>query len=291
MALPIGIIGLFFVIAGTGLLLYGWRRRSYHAKIAETPTTDILQIDEPGLVELSGEVVPNEDAERGRTFETTLSETEDTVVAGWCIEEWSESRKFDRWSTLARGVDAVPFVLDDGTGEVMVDVGSQGQRASYFGGILNFGELQESVELGDTTVDFRELPTVWEVGVDEEPPQAVQTFVDEKESVPRQTDSITNVVDVGHAHGDRRYREATITVGDDVSLVGSARAKDDNQSTSRLYPEDAFIEPAPDDDEPFILSERSAQELVATTQSWRYYLAAGALMVLIGLGMIGSRVA
>lgn len=281
------VFGAVFVVFGAGLLLYGWRRRSYHRLITETPTTDIIQIDEPGLVELVGEVVSPDEAEGDvSTFEAPLSETPETVVAGWRVEEWSETGDRSRWKTLASGVDTVPFAIDDGTGHVVVDVGSHAERGGLLGRIRDAGELQDSVEVGDTTIDFRSLPTVREVGAQEDTPEEIRAFVENKPSLTRQTDSITNVVDIGNAHGDRRYREATISVGDEVYLLGPVRARDDDRATARLRPEEAVIKPAPDDETPFILSERSEDELVAATQSSKYALGFGAVLVLIGLGLV-----
>lgn len=281
------IFGAVFVAFGAGLSTYGRRRRTYYRLLADTPRTDVRQIDEPGLVELSGEVVPADDVADGSVpFDAPLSGTAETVVAGWRVEEWSETGDRSRWKTLASGVDTVPFVLDDGTGRVLVDPGSRAERGGLLGRIRDLGELQDSVEVGDTTVDFRTLPTVREIGAQEDTPPDIRAFVDEKPSLSQQTGSFTNVVDIGNAHGDRRYREATITVGDEVYLLGPARAREGARSTARLHPEDAVVAPAPDDEDPFVLSERSEAEILAATRSSRLAIGFGAVMVLLGLVLV-----
>lgn len=289
MALPTLAIGSLVALAGVGLSIYGWRRRRYHRAIVGTPTRDVRQVDRPGPVELVGEVVAADDS-----FDAPLSGADETVVAGWSVEEWSETGDHSRWTTVADGVDAVPFLLDDGTDRIRVDPGSHASRGGLLGRVTDLGDLADSVSAGPLTVDFERLPTVRRVGAEDPTPERVRRFVAHESTVDRQTGSLTNLIDVGNAHGDRRYAEGTIRVGDEVYLLGPVRPAhgdgrvdgDGNRDVdrrARLRPGDAVVRPAPDGEVPFLLSERSEDRLVASTRVWRYALGAGLLAVAVGL--------
>jgi hypothetical protein len=279
--------------------------------MVEQPTRNVRQVTDPGSVELTGEVVPA--PEHAEPFEAPLSGTQNCVVAGWEVEEWSETGDHSRWTKLADGVESVPFYLDDGTDRVLVDPGSHATQGGLLGRVEDVGEFRDSVEVDGVTVDFEHVPTVREVGAEEPTPDDVARFVAHERTLDHQTGSITNLIDVGNAHGDRRYSQATIRPGQEVYLLGTARPRDDRSgsgsgvrggdgaggtaaddygtpdSTRRLRPDTAVVTPDPGRDEPFVLSTRSEDRLVSATSTGRYVLAAGLAVVLAGgLAIVAS---
>lgn len=277
-------IGLGIALLGGILATWGYRRHGYHELVSETPTSQVVEVDEPGTVELSGTVEPIEDE---GTIDAPLSQRE-CLVAGWEVEEWDESGDGSSWNDVAEGYRSVPFRLDDGSGHVRVDPGRDAARAGLLSGGLDLGDLAHSITVDDVTVDFRNIPVQHQVAPDEQNP-VVRRFESSVSAVHEQTGSITNLVDIGTAHGERKYHEATIEPGDDVYLLGNVTPQDGRTADQvHVRPADATV--TPDGEAPFVLSTRSEDELLSATRVGLPAFAIGLLFLGFGLVMAAGLV-
>ena len=118
---------------------------------------------------------------------------------------------------------------------------------------------------------------------DGDPPERIAAFVQGESAVDPQTDSITNVVDLGTKHGERRHYEQTITPGQEVYLLGEASAVAD--ATHPLGPDDVVVEP-PSGDDPMILSDQSEEELASKLGRYRWAYAAAGVLGLAGIALL-----
>ncbi len=138
------------------------------------------------------------------------------------------------------------------------------------------------MRVDEATVDFRTLDFVGQFAPEDETPEPIQEFEVIAASVRPQPDSTGAVLDVGNAHGERRYYEGRIEPGEDVYLLGDAQPKDD-ANPGRLRPEDAVVRPG---DERFLLSGRSESELIGATRLGFVLLVCGLLIVGVGVWVL-----
>lgn len=286
-ALVIGIVVLG-IAAIIGRL--GRRQQRRRRLVTETPTTEIRSLDSEGLVELKGEVAATE------TFRSPVGNDE-SVLSAWEIDEWDESGTTDLWETRATGIYATPFSIADGTGEVRVDVGNHvtGEDEGHFDIELGPIDLDRTLSSGvsaeNVLCSLEDFSVEATVPPDAEPPDRIAEFVRGESGISSQTDSITNVVDIGTKHGERRYYEGTIEPGQEIYLLGEARAASD--ATYPLGPDDVVIAPPETGDGSVIVSDRSEDELVSELGTYRpaYVTAAvlggiGAVLLTVGSGVV-----
>lgn len=279
--LLIGGIVLLVVAAFAGV--FGRRQHRKRALVDGTETTDVRDIREEGLVELKGTVAAAD------PFDSPIA-NERSALSAWEVEEWNERGDSEMWETLATGISAAEFELDDGTGRVRVDVGDRVDDMSSGTGIdeVQVGPvdvdrlLSNGVEVGDVHAALDGFSVEATVPPDTAPPERIETFVREEAAIPEQTDSVTNVVDLGNKHGERRYYEGTVGDGDDIYLLGRVRAVED--ATYPLGPEDVVVTPV--DATQFILSDRSEAELVASFGQYRYAYAGAVVAAVLGLAAL-----
>jgi len=267
-------IGVVLVLVGLLAALWGAGRLSLYRAITGTETDGVLDVDSPGQVELSGTARPID----GRTIEGPLTGRE-ALAAGWRVEEWDERGDHSHWNEVAEGYDSVPFRLDDGGAEIRVDPGSDA-AGSGFVDALDLGDLSHSVAVGETTVDFRTLETVDQIPPDGSKPDRIARFEHNERTVGPHTDSITNLVDIGKKHGERRYHEGRIEPGDEVYLLGTVQPRDGEAAASHLQRSNAVV--APDGDDPFVLSARTRSELESATRLGMAALLGGLAAVVAG---------
>jgi hypothetical protein len=268
-------IGILLVLVGLVVTVWGVGRASLYRTITGTPTSSVLDVDGPGRVELEGTARPTD----GRTTEGPLTGRE-ALATGWRVEEWDERGDNAHWNEVAEGYDSVPFELDDGSASIRVDPGSDAS-ASGFVDALDMGDLSHSVGVGETTVDFRTLETVDQIPPDGAKPGRIARFEQTEPTVDEHTGSITNVVDVGKKHGERRYHEGRIEPGEEVYLLGTVRAQDDGVGAGGHFRR-SNAEAAAAADEPFLLSERDQSALRSATRLGFVGVVAGLSMVVAG---------
>jgi len=284
------VVGVVLLLIAAFVGVYGRRQHRRSALVTATDTTDVRDIRDEGRVELKG-TIRSENA-----FDSPIR-GDPAVLSAWEVEEWDERGSSDMWETRAEGVYATEFSLDDGTGSVTVDTGTHVDDTSTGTGI---DEIQVSaididrflsggVTVDDIVADLAGFSVETSVPPDAEPPERIAEFIRGEGSVGEQSDSITNVIDIGNAHGERRYYEGTLAPGDDVYVLGHARAAAD--ATHPLKPEDVVVEPA--DGEPFIVSDKPEDELAETFGRYKYAYAiatvlaiAGAVAIAYGAGLV-----
>lgn len=279
-ALFIGIVLLGF--AG----LFGRRGRRQHrrrALVTGTPTTEIRTLDDEGVVELKGVV------DAGETFRSPIRNDE-SVLSVWEIEEWDESGTTDMWETRATGIYAAPFVLSDETGDIRVDLetrvtGEDGGHTDIELGAVDLDRvLSSGVSVDNVLCSLEDFSVETTVPPDAEPPDHIADFVRGESGISEQTDSITNIIDIGTAHGERRYYEGTIEPGQEIYLLGTAEAASD--ATYPLGPNDVVVTAPENGDGSAIVSDRSEDELVSELGAYRFAYAAAAVVGLGGVALL-----
>ncbi|MDS0284514.1 hypothetical protein [Haloarcula onubensis] len=287
----------FLLVAGIVLLIiagfaavYGRRQHRKSALIETTETTDIRDIKEEGVVELKGTIRADE------PFDSPIKGKESTLSA-WEVEEWDERGDSEMWETRATGVYTTPFELDDGTGRVRVNIGDYVSDPSSGTGVdeIQLGPidvdrfLANGVTVDNVLASLEGFSVETSVPPDAEPPERIETFIQAEAGVATQTDSITNILDFGNKHGERRYYEGTLSPSDDIYLLGEVRAAQD--ATYPLKPENVIVT-VPDSGQ-LIISDKSEKELVDSFSQYKYayvvtILAAvtGLVAVVIGSGML-----
>lgn len=280
MSIELIVAGLAGCLFG-GIAAYsGWKRRKMHQLITGTETTKIQQISDEGRVKIEGQIVGSGDEDDA--FTSPISQTEQAVFTAWEVEEWNEGGNRSSWDTLASGVYSTPFVIDDGTDQIRVSI----EDRVYEGN--DWLSIDDSVATEGTTVDgvtcdFDSFPAL-EVDAESESPEHIRRFFEGESGLSEQSGSIRNLVNVGNAHGDRRYHEGILTAGDDVSILGHVRAEDD--ATTPLQPEEAVITPAKD--EPFVVSDHQEDALTDQLGGYRSRLVGGALVIVLSIVVIGA---
>ncbi|GGN12913.1 GIDE domain-containing protein [Halarchaeum nitratireducens] len=279
-ALPIAVgVALLLVAAFAGV--YGRRQHRRSALVRNTETTDVWDVREEGRVELKGTVRADE------PFDSPIR-GDPAVLSAWEVEEWDERGDSEMWETRAEGVYATPFALDDGTGRVTVDVGDHVDDVSSGTGVheIQVGpiDVDRLAGVGVSADDVLAVLDDFAVGVsvppDADPPERVADFVRGEAGLAEQRDSITNVLDFGTAHGERRYYEGVLAPDDDVYVLGHARATEG--ATHPLKPEDVVVTPR----ESFIVSDMPESELADAFGTYRYAYVGAALAAVVGLGAL-----
>jgi hypothetical protein len=140
------------------------------------------------------------------------------------------------------------------------------------------------VSADGATLDFDRLRVVHRLDPDDPTPRTVENFEMSVPGVDEQSGSMFNAIDVGNAHGERKYKEGVVQPGDDVYLLGTVTPADgDAHPDRRLRPADAVVTPG---DEEFILSTRSEDELRSKSRLGLPAMALGGVVTLAGLLLI-----
>ncbi|MFC3958986.1 E3 ubiquitin ligase family protein [Halovivax cerinus] len=235
----VSVFGLVFVVAGAVTMYRGYGERAEGGVIAETETTPIRDLT-PGPVEVKGTVRPDEDA---ATVESPISKT-DALAARIEVEE----RQDGSWNTIFTDEWAEALLVDDGTGEVPVDLPSADE------------------------LDLRGTET--EVGVDDEPPAAVRRYVEREPDLELPDRRSMGPVTVGER---RRYTEGVLEPGDDGYVLGAAR------ETAAGWDRADYAIDEPTGSGEFVLSNKPERELIEErTQGGFVSLAFGGLLTLVG---------
>lgn len=165
--------GLLLFVLGVVALTYAACNVTTFLRALRTPITDVIDTD-PGRVELMGRVRPLE------TMHAPLS-GEPAVCYRLVVDEWLVDSGSD---TVHIETDRQPFVLEDGTGRVLVDP--------------NGADLRFQTE------------TEIETEPDETTPEPVSR-------------ALRKVPDLEATENKREYAEAKLEPGEEVSVLGRAR--------------------------------------------------------------------
>jgi hypothetical protein len=217
-------VGMVFVLVGLYTMNKGRLERAQSERIAETETTKIREI-RPGTVEVKGSAHLAEDA--------TSVESPITKRAGVAfyveMEQWESSGQGGgSWETKHEKQTAVPIIVDDGSGEVLVELPPDGD--------LNVDQEETTVEAGD------------------EPPENIRQYVEAEAAIDEAQRREFGPVKTGER---RRYSEGVIEPGEDVYVLGTAR-----EDEGADWGERSFVIDEPTEFGDFVLSDKSEEELV-----------------------------
>ena len=144
----ISISSLVFVVVGLITLNKGRKERAESTRMEETETTAIRDL-EPGPVEVKGTVHGTDDA----TLQQSPIDGTEALAAHVEVKELhSDGNGPGNWQTIFEDQTAEPIFIDDGTGEVLVDLPEDGG--------LDLEQSEWKVEAGD------------------DPPEEIRTYVE-----------------------------------------------------------------------------------------------------------------
>ena len=239
--------GAVFVVVGLLLVNKGRTQRAQSKRIAETETTPIREI-RPGTVEIKG-VSRSIEGESLLNSPITRTESLATYVE---VEEYESSGDGGgSWNTKYADTTAVPFLVDDGTGEVQVELASDGH--------LNVEKTQTKVGAGD------------------EPPEMITRFLDREGAIDHASRGSIGPL----SYGDRRrYSEEVIEPGEEIYVLGTAREE------RAGWGERDYVIDEPTQSGDFILSDKSERELISEgKRAGLVYFAFGGISTLVGLAV------
>ncbi|WP_247729504.1 E3 ubiquitin ligase family protein [Halovivax limisalsi] len=238
-----------FVVVGAYQLNRGRIERAKSHRIARTETTDIRNL-QPGTAEVKGRVRPAEDA---TTLSSPISE-EPALATRVEVEEWESSGQGGgSWETTHEQRNAVPLLVDDGTGTVRVELPADGE--------LNVEKTRTEVGSGD------------------EPPAEITRYLEHEAAVEEASRRSIGPLSIGER---RRYSEGWIAPDEEIYVLGRAREERGG------WGERAYVIDESTASGDFILSDKSEAELVREgKRGGLVTIGIGAIVTLVGLfGML-----
>lgn len=236
--------GLLFVGIGGYIMNNGRKIRAQSARIRDTETTHISGL-QPGTVEVKGTARLTE----GATVIESPIEMKDVLAAHVKVEQWEGGGEAGgSWTTIHEEETGVPMTVDDGTGEIRVELPVDGE--------LNVEQTQTKVDSGD------------------DPPERIQRYVENEASIDEATRHQYGPLSTGDR---RRYSEGVIEPGEDVYVLGTAREGQGD------WGERNYVIDEPTETGDFILSDKSKEQLVQEgRQGGLGQLAFGGIIALVG---------
>lgn len=221
------------LLFGVGALWHAATVLAHQRTLRKQDLSETGRVNDEGTVAVQGEI-------RGPVEDKLTSpfERRTGVVAKWSVEEYvgHDAAPGGGWKTFGEGYEAVPFLVDDGSGPVVVEI--SGEQA------LRSVELELSAFGDDSAL---------EMDVTEEPPRHVREFVEANDVRDRQGETLAPTTEGGDEQGDRRYYETVLDSGDRVYVVGYATVRDDaSWGTARM----TISSPPEGEDGTFYLSDR-----------------------------------
>jgi len=245
------------LVGGVAAMVHGFRMRKQRNLIQETPTEDVGSLS-AGLSEVEGTTRPRPDQ---KPIAAPFS-SDDCLVAEWKIEEYERDDDGGHWETVARGVESVPFFLDDGTGKLLVD--------PHEDSVLDIDETEETRIRVDSS---------------ESSPDPIQDFLEREPSVGASGESLLDILSFGSV-GDRRYYHHLLEPGEETYAFGYVEPREGVSSPDN--PENLVLRKTPEEDadlEPmFMISDKSQERLLEERKHAILWVPGGALVSTLGLG-------
>ncbi|MFQ3318534.1 MAG: hypothetical protein ACI8UR_001763 [Natronomonas sp.] len=213
--------GVLLLVASGLSLYYGWNRRRAATLVEETPRTGVTDIRSPGIVRVRGTVVPEHELD---TFTSPIAADEGCVLSAWEIEEKYDTAKNRTWEPAAWGIRTVPFYIDDGTDRILVDVENR-TVGNETGDVFTPEKIlvSDGVSLSGVQCSFDAFDIHVETDYGESPPERITAFLEATDGASVEPMAPDIVVD----QSKRKYHEATLQPGDEVSVMGHAESRHD----------------------------------------------------------------
>ncbi|MEM4781756.1 MAG: GIDE domain-containing protein [Halalkalicoccus sp.] len=219
---PVALVVL--VVAGAvalGSLLVAGREIRLAYRVLSTPTGRVsdLLTDTEGAIELHG---------TARVAEETLSGPftgADCLLVEAVVEEYESGQHGGSWTEIDSLVQSVPFLLEEGSGSVLVD------------------PRMADVRVGRDTEEIR-------VDGGTAPPERVRRYIEENDAVSCENSRLDLRLFSVATGADRRYTERRLRPGGEVYVLGEARSE-----TGRAGSVNSVI--GYGSDVPFLIADRS----------------------------------
>lgn len=246
--IAISIGSIVFVFVGLLTINKGRRERAESGRIEETETTAIGDLT-PGPTEIKGTVHPTNDA----TIQQSPFSNTESIATHIEIKEWhTGGQGAGNWRAIYEEKSAEPMVVEDGTGEVEVELPPEGG--------LN-------LETTETTIES-----------DDEPPPEIRQYVENHTDVDIPERHSVGALSVGER---RRYVEGVLEPGEDVYLLGKVRKPDAG------WDEQEYVLDTPTAEGDFILSNKSEEELIREGErGGLVFLVFGGILTIVGVGSL-----
>lgn len=247
-------MGLF--LFGVFSIGVGIQRLLHQVHLKGLPRTATGDVTDSGEVAVQGIIQGPVDSALESPFQQTRG-----VLTKWQITEFvgHELGTGHHWWEWGEGYESVPFIMDDGSGPVRVEISGDEE--------LNALELDLSAV---------EDEPVLEIDVSESPPAHVREFIETREIREQQSESSIPAGD--SEQGDRRYFEQTLSTGDTVYVAGYATSDAGDGSIPTITVSETS---------PFYLSDR--QRADALTHRLKYvvfYFLFGGCLIWYTLGQL-----
>lgn len=219
------VFSLIPILGGLFVANMGRKAKNRSNTIQATETSEVSGL-RPGKVEVKGTARPTEG---GPTLTSPISRDE-ALATKVKVERYDSgtSETGGGWTTIYEDKKAVPFVVDDGTGEVRVDTPLTSEQK------MLFEMTRERVPGG------------------QEPPERIRNFVERKQEIDETSKSGIGPISLGER---RRYMEGSIEPGEDVYVLGEAREQ-------AGWDERGYVIDGTTESGEFVVSDKPEEQLV-----------------------------
>lgn len=249
------LVGAMLSVVASPILYRGWKHRQRYARIRETPVVTPRSAEDGQQVLLTG--VARIDGERARA---PVSDT-DALVAAWDVCRWVTERLGSRryWLPEARGVDVAGFVLDCDGHAVRVPAVTREETVDTLGDFFSVPGTDTGIDVAGVDVEVEDFETEVFLPPTDEPAGHLAELTGrlDLDSQPRRRE----LIPFTRAYGTRRFREATVAEGQQVTVRGVVRRP-------AAPGEDVTLQPP--DDAPLLLSALSPAHLQRRYR-WGYW--------------------
>lgn len=243
------IIGFF---AGIYTFFKGFKTLKKKRLIENTPTSKIRSLA-MGLVEIYGQTLPYENKLifDQSTFKSPFTKT-DCLYYRYTIEEYRKSKNNSSWVTIKQDSNCLPFLLDDQTGEVMIDIRNANIKITPF--------------------------KIFHSNTGQEPPDSILDFL--------RTNGLSHEGFLGFSK-KMRYTEYIIKPYDKIYILGTACDNPYIKDSTGLKNETDIIINKGKSKHPFIVSDKTEKDFLSSLGS-RIFLEifGGSFLTLISLAYI-----
>lgn len=186
----LAILGLAALIAAV-LVLYGARELRLASQVLRSRPDSVLDATGGGPVELRGRAEP-----AGKALRAPFTGTP-CLAYEYEVEEERSTKNGTTWRAIDSGDRYVPFLLDDGSGKILVEPPGASVRLSR--------DAHITVEGGT------------------EPPERIARYIEATEDVDCQNTALDLRLFELKTGTDRRFTERRLDVGEEVHVLGTAR--------------------------------------------------------------------